>query len=355
MKPETLRLKRSFSRVPLFTALLLALLFVALELFLRATPVQPYLVGLNPSLGGRHLQMEEQLAHLERYANRVGHVDCIFLGSSLVWMGINPAAFEDAFFARTGETIHCYNLGVVTLPANAASALAEVITTKYHPWLLLYGTSARDYAISQETEDNQAIMDTPWLRYELGDRTPWTWLVSNSFSLRYMRDLVGLARFDEKTWTDFRNDEDVTRGFEPRQATAHEEHVRAAALDAANWLQPFEILQTNLDGLDHIVKSEQSGNQVVVIEMPVSEAYVAYFTQGQADYDRFITEVSAVLAAKEVPFIRARPGLILDEGWWDRSHMNEIGAKIFSEWLAGKIVELVETGVLEPHEPGGME
>jgi hypothetical protein len=299
MRPDTLKLKHPLGRVLLWTTLFLALLFVALELFLRAAPVQPYLVGLNPSLGGRHLQMEEQLARLERYANQVGQVDCIFLGSSLVWMGINPAAFEDAFFARTGETIHCYNLGVVTLPANAASALAEVITTIYHPWLLLCGTSARDYAISQETEDNQAIMDTPWLRYELGDRTPWTWLVRNSFSLRYMRDLVGLARFDEKTWTDFRNDEDVTRGFEPRQGTAHEEHLRAAALDAARWLQPYEVLQVNLDSLADIVNQERAESHIIVIEMPVSEDYFEDFTNGEADYVLFVNKVSAILAVEE--------------------------------------------------------
>jgi hypothetical protein len=347
MKPDTLKLKRPFGRTLLLTLFFLAFMFLALELLLRAAPVQSYLIGLNPSLGGRHLQMEEQLARLERYANEVGQVDCIFLGSSLVWLGFNPATFEEAFFAETGQAIHCFNLGVETLPANAASALAEVVVEKYHPWLFLYGTSARDYAISPEEEDSRVVLDTPWLRYQLGERGPLPWLLGNSLALRYLGELSGLIRFDEEAWTHLRSNEDSSRGFLAKTRPPEEVHFQAAARDAARWLQPYEIVPANLDGLAHIAQQEGAGSQVVVIEMPVSEAYAAYFEQGQADYDRFVRRVGETLTAEQSLFIRAAPGLIPDDGWWDRSHMNEIGANLFSEWLAGRIADLIAAGELE--------
>jgi hypothetical protein len=354
MRPDTLKLKRPFGYALLWTTLFLALLFVALELFLRAAPVQPYLVGLNPSLGGRHLQMEEQLARLERYANQVGQVDCIFLGSSLVWLGFNPATFEAAFYKQSGQDIHCFNLGVETLPANAASALAEVVVAKYRPWLLIYGTSARDYAISPEVEDSRVVLETPWLRYQLGERGPLPWLLGNSLVLRYLRELGGLIRFDEKAWNHWRN-EDVSQGFLAKTMPPQEIHFQAAARDAARWLQPYSILPANLDGLARIAQQEAGGSEVVVIEMPVSLDYVDYFAHGQVDYNRFVAQVGGRIAATEATFLSPAPGLIPDEGWWDKSHMNVIGADIFSAWLAGRIVALLEAGELVPLELGGVE
>ncbi|MFO7679732.1 MAG: hypothetical protein R6X34_06745 [Chloroflexota bacterium] len=348
MKPKTLHLKRPFGRTILLALFFLALMFLALELLLRAAPAQPYLIGLNPSLGGRHLQMEEQLARLDRYANEVGQVDCIFLGSSLVWMGFNPATFEDAFFTETGQKIRCFNLGIVTLPVVAASDLAELVIDKYQPWLLMYGTSARAYAIGPNAEDNTVILDTPWLQHQLGRRTLWTWLMSNSYALRYMRELSGLIRFDETAWTHLRNDEDITRGFFPRTEVVNEEHLKAAAMDAAQWLQPYEVLQVNLDSLATIANQDRDASQIIVVEMPVREDYFNNFTNGEADYARFVNLVSETLTAEQALFIRAVPGLIPEVGWWDRSHMNESGANLYSEWLAGRIADLLAAGELEP-------
>lgn len=347
MKPDTLKLKRPFGRILLLTLFFLGLMFLALELLLRAAPVQPYLVGLIPSLGGRHLQMEEQLARLQRYSNRVGQVDCIFLGSSLVWLGFNPETFEDAFLEQTGQQIHFFNLGVETLPANAASALAERVVAQYHPWLLIYGTSARDYTISPDDEESRVVWETPWLRYQLGQRGPLPWLLGNSFALRYLRELSGLIRFDEEAWGHLRN-EDRSQGFLAKTTPPQEVHFQAAARDAARWLQPYEMVPANLAGLAHIAQQEAEGSQVLILEMPVSEAYMAYFEAGQADYDRFVRRVGETLAAEESLFLRAEPELIPAEGWWDRSHMNAVGADIFSEWLAGRIADLLAAGELEP-------
>jgi hypothetical protein len=72
MKSDTLKSKWPFGRTLLFIALFLSALFGALELAVHADPVQTCLAGVNPSLGGRLLQMEGQLARLERFANKEG-------------------------------------------------------------------------------------------------------------------------------------------------------------------------------------------------------------------------------------------------------------------------------------------
>jgi hypothetical protein len=41
-------------------------------------------------------------------------------------------------------------------------------------------------------------------------------------------------------------------------------------------------------------------------------------------------------------FIRADIDQIPDEGWWDKTHMNLIGAGIYSRWLAKQVAEFVQ-------------
>jgi hypothetical protein len=350
-KPTTLCLKRPFGLTLLYALLCLPLFFGAVELFLRVDALQPYLARLVPSLGGRHLQMEEQLARLESFATAEGYVDCIFLGSSLVWLGFDPPVFEAAYADATGQDIHCFNLGIEALPANAASLIAEVVVEKYQPALLIYGTSARDYAIDTSDENSRVVFDTPALQYQLGRRTPWNSLVSNSYVLRYISRLGDLLRFDETAWSNLRTGINTSQGFLAKTGTAEEVHFQAALRDAARWFQPYKIHPVNLDALTAIARQKQNGSQVLVVEMPVSDEYFAYMQQGKKDYDRFVSQASDRLAAADTVFLRSTDEQIIpDEGWWDRSHMNKTGADIFSQWLANKIANLALAG--EMHPPG---
>jgi hypothetical protein len=348
--PPTLRLKRPVELTLVFALLLLPLFFGALELFLRVDALQPYIVRLIPSLGGRHLQMEEQLGRLERFAATEGHVDCIFLGSSLVWLGFDPPVFETAYADATGHNIRCFNLGIEALPTSAANPIAQFVLQKYHPWLLIYGTSARDYAIDTGDEDSRVIFETPGLQYQLGKRTPWNWLVSNSYVVRYMSRLGDLLRFDEDALQYLRSSSAISQGFLGKTVPPQEVHFQAAARDAARFFRPYEVRPVNVEALGAIARQRHNGSQVVVVEMPVSAAYFAYMEQGKKDYDRFVSQVSDTLSAEGTIFLRSSPDLIPDAGWWDRSHMNMRGADIFSQWLAKKIADLVAAG--EINAPG---
>lgn len=338
-----MKLKWPFGLTALFTLLALLMLFGGLECLLRIDHLHPYLIRLIPSLGGRHLQMEEQLARLEEMVAVDGHVDCVMLGSSLVWLGFDPPVFEDAYKQAAGQDVHCFDLGIETLPANAASLIARVVVQRYHPRLLIYGTSARDYAIDISDENSRVVYDTPWLQYQAGKQTPWNSFVSNSYAFRYMGRLGDLLKFDEGTWTDLRSA--PATGFLGKTGAALPVHFEAAARDAARWFRPYEIRPVNLDALSEIAGLKQGTTDVIVVEMPVSDGYFAYMEKGKEDYDRFIQAVSERLAADDTIFLRSMTdNPIPASGWWDKSHMNKTGADKFSQWLAQQIADLVRAG-----------
>lgn len=330
------------------TATLLFALFLSLEVVLRADPLQPFLARMIPNLGSRHLQLEEQFARLARFAGTKGQVDCIFLGSSLVWLGLNPSTFEEAYERETGQQIRCFNFGVEALPANAAADLAEVLISDYHPRLLIYGTSARDYAIGRTQEESRAVSDTPWLQEKLGQKTATSWVVTNSYLVRYVKEISRLLRLERHSWNSL-SQPDLSQGFLGKTTEATREHYEAAARDAARWLRPYEIQRENLQGLITILHQREKGIAVIVVEMPVNSQYSAYFENGRGDYTRFVTQLTRVAVAEDAILLRApADDVIPEDGWWDRSHLNQLGAEAFSQWMANEVSQLENMGEIRP-------
>lgn len=352
MPNKTLSLKQPFGRTLGLSLIFLLMLIGLLEVSLHANPLQPYLDRSVPSLGSRHHQLESQLARLEKLVASEGSIDCIVMGSSLVWLGVKPSTFEESFRQETGQNIRCFNLGIETLPAGAAGPLAEFIVERYQPKLLIYGTSARDYGVDYEAEDTKVILDTPWLQYQLGQPSIQGWLFTHYFTLRYLPFLRSQVMLDTESLRETQSEIGDLSGFLAKYRPAQEVHVQAAAKDAAQWLKHYEVRQENLSGLEHILGQQRNGTQIVVVEMPVSSTYYDYFGKGKTDYDRFVNSVEPLVRSRNVPFLRAPDEqLIPEEGWWNRSHMNVVGAEIYSNWLGEQIGKAVIDGYVDYHSP----
>ncbi len=335
---KTLDLKGASGKTIILTFIFLLLLLGAVEVSLRFYFVQPQVNRLVPSLGSRHQQMELQLARLESKVNKEGRVDCIILGSSLVWLGVDPDIFEKAYKLETGQDINCFNLGIETMSAGAAGVIAKFIVDRYQPRLLIYGTSARDYAVGAESEETEVILNTPWLQHYLGNYSIWGWLYTHSFTIRYMRQIRSLLHLNLDELVTIGSDSGSLNGFLAKTRPAREIHFQHAADDAARWLQPYEIQRENLLGLEQVVNLQSDGLQVVVVEMPVSENYYSFFTNGRQDYERFIRQTEDLLGSKGFKLLRTSTDPpVPDDGWWEYSHMNAIGAKAFSKWLGKRI------------------
>ena len=115
------------------------------------------------------------------------HLDCVFIGSSVVNRGINPAIFEVAYTGQAGETIQCFNLGLGWTTASGAAAWAEYVIKTYHPQLLIYGVTPRDFSPSAvergfSTDDLQNLA---WMRYARSEFDLEGWILHHSQAYRY--------------------------------------------------------------------------------------------------------------------------------------------------------------------------
>jgi hypothetical protein len=109
------------------------------------------------------------LVLLDQFAAE-GPVDCIFIGSSMVAVGIDPQVFAEAYTAQTGDPLRCFNFGQLGFTAFESAEWAEIVIRRYHPRLLIYGHSMRDYNSLAEGE-LAAPTNNPWELYQLGEFT----------------------------------------------------------------------------------------------------------------------------------------------------------------------------------------
>lgn len=335
-------------------ALLILVGYVVLgELFFRLDPVRAALTG--PRFGSQHRQFEIQMARLDKLVEEGDPIDCIFLGNSMIWLGVDPLVVNQVFHSRTGQEIHCFNFGVSALPASSAGQVASMLVERYHPKLLIYGTFARDYAIPVDFEDAYVVSDTPWLRYQNGEFNLSGWLYDHSSIFQYkdhIHDLLFMKYLEDV----FAQEEDPayrTYGLDPKYDIRTD--VRTAPdfkavgnRDPVKWLTHFEIKPDNLDGLQQIVQQSDRGVEVIVIELPFYVTAYKFFSNGRKDYEKYVRQVEAITASSQTPFwqIEEQPALPPEE-WWDYFHLNLQGATHLSSWLGDRLADAYLQGELK--------
>ena len=157
---KTLLIKQPFGRTFGLSLFFLFLLLLIGELIMRIPAVQaPFLA---PGMSSRHYQLGQKLALLESFERKHGHVNCIALGSSMVDVGFQPESFAAGYAAAAGtEPFHCFNFGIDASSILTAPALAKILLTDYEPELLIFGTDARDYAVTLAEEETAVILEAP--------------------------------------------------------------------------------------------------------------------------------------------------------------------------------------------------
>jgi hypothetical protein len=303
---------------------------------LRINPVSKY--PLVPYLGSSHRQLEVQVARINSFAKAEGEIDCLFIGNSMVWLGVNPEIFSETFEKNTGQELDCFNFGIATMPAGAAGIMAGILVDKYKPKILIFGTSPRDYAIPLDAEDSAVITDTPWVQYQSGKYSPQGWLYSHSYLFGHLANFNRLLRFDRTVITDIGTSSYDRFGFLPKTRPILEENIRAGTEDTKKWLANYIVLQENVDGLRQIAEISTKGVEVVFFEAPVKPSNYDYFENRDVDLEKFVSTVQDVADEYEIPFIRMpKIDILPSEGWWNENHLNLEGANAFSVWLAEQI------------------
>jgi hypothetical protein len=269
------------------------------------------------------------LSSLDQAAARYGGVECVILGSSLVGVGFSAAEFSISYSNAGGApALRCVPLGMPGMVAEQAGTVARLLADLYHPRLLIFGTSARDF--------NDKITDTTfnaandfaraaWVRYRLGEGfSVDAWLVEHSYAYRYA---LNARQWLHNRYYSSRPPQppgpDLTRLPDP---------VTEANLYAA--MDGYEVSARGLAGLADLLALREQGLEVVVVEMPLHPTYAAFFDQGEADLARWRQTVQTTTEAAGGIFRSAHLALELpSEGWHDRGHLGNLGRQVFSAWL----------------------
>ena len=313
-------------------------------------------------MGSRHYQLGHKLALLDELIKKIGRVDCIMLGSSVVDHGFDPAAFETGYKEIMGRDIRCFNFGIDASTAASTAALVRIVVEDYHPRLVLIGTDPRDYAVPREDPDPAVILNSPWVAYRQGDFSLEGWLLDNSYLYRYRQHLGRLARFQfgETLWPKTKLDNEILpNGFTPLSKVStyindspNPEDDSFEVTYYTRIYSSYQMLDENLEGLENIMDYNESGIPVILVEMPVSDGLYHFFGNHESDYNRFLTRVGELATLHHVPFWQTEPlDFIPDNGWVDYSHLNKTGAEIFSTWLGQQVGTAEHRGSIKTLEP----
>jgi hypothetical protein len=350
VEERTLRLTPPFGRTLYLTFLLLLILIGAGETLTRTHFFKTHFI--SSSRGSPHFQFEQQLGRLEALAEIDGSIDCIFLGNSMVWEGFDPLTFSHAYQEIAGDELRCFNFGVDGLPVTAASELAGYFMKVYQPRLLIYGIDARDFAVSRGERDATAILDTPWMQYQLGKFSLVGWLYENSYFYRYAETLGYLMHMD-KTYLFIKEPGRLTRddlGFHGDDrvgsyvTTSPAMHTDMAPVRYYyKMLSDFQMLPENISSFEEILNNDSDKSLVIVVVMPVPETYFDFFSSNSMGYQIFLDYLSES-TERYGDILWLPPNTIPLDGWVDYTHLNTRGAAAFSRWLGQQLGESVLTG-----------
>lgn len=353
-KENTFQLRGLIGETFRATVIFFILIMTSGEAVARSSWFQSLFIA--PAIGSPHRQLEMQFGKLRKIYEKAGKIDCIALGSSTVWEGLNPIKFKFAYQEETGGDFSCFNFGVDGLTPVGAGELSKILVEKYHPRLLIYGTEPRDYAVPVDSIDNTTVIGTPWIQYQLGKFSITGWLYENSYLMKYqkpMREVLHLQFYRELSRYQG-DDNPASWGYQITQ----NRRVLVSTPPSQNrnlfyvkmyyeMLSKYTMLPENISGLEQVLSLQKKGVRVLVVEMPVAPGYIEFFNEGQKDYDSYTIQMSSLLEASDVPYLRADLSVQIPlDGWLDYNHLNATGGTLFSQWLGREIGKMYLAGTL---------
>lgn len=354
----SLKIHRGGSSILAYAAILFALVCILAEMVARTSFVQaqiPY-----QAYGTNHTQLELQINYLDAFVRENGAPDCFIFGSSQAFREMNPQVFAQAFETANGDKVTCFNFGVTGSQIWSTSILNKILVDRYHPRLVVIGTSYLDYTEGREFQIDERFKENDWLQYQT---TPLTlqglcdgwfngWLTDHSYAWRGLNLLSYAAPFEMHMDEVFReahkwdgeigeNGFALSNKFINPNLPVEEGFVKNLMLEFGD----FGTSERNLAALeDIIVFSQQAGAQVLLAEMTYHPALLEL--RGPRGVERaakdaivaFIEKINlrldAVADKHGIIYLHANPNVTIPEdGWYDLYHLNSVGAGPFSAWL----------------------
>lgn len=333
---ETLQLKLSKSS-PLLRGILYFLLTIPIIILTAEIVARSPLGNLlpAPSVYADSFLFDAKIFALESQVRRDGRLDCLFIGSSVANVDIDPAIIEQVYRERTGKSIHCYNLGLPAMTIENATALADASIARFHPKVVFYAILSRD--IDHVTASANFIEQSDWLKFNRGKDSLQGWLVNHSYAWRYFLTwrywLVTPNRAKMDSETIFL----TPKGFQPAQGINDpypENQTMTPERLTRIWDDPNHAQVVN-----DFLALRQKSVTLVLIEGPVyrdpnANTWPAYTSN-------YLPTLQSLLKTSGVPFWRTDEisVQIPKPHWYDWLHLNSQGAVTFSQWLGEQLAD----------------
>jgi len=334
---STLHLHRKTGQVLIFALILLVLVVLAVEGCLRLAVKSGHMP--DPGPGTNNADLNYKLPMLDQLVRVDGPIDCIFIGSSMTNDGIDPEVFSQHYAELSGRKVTCFNFGIGTLTGEIASGMGHILKERYHPAVLIYGTSARDFSKEMGA---RALRSDQWYLYMLGTWNLPGWLQEHSMVYREYLKLLRDMNPDNRQF--------VIKVRENTTPYGHFlVHPFVTQLEPGYSIHEQELVKRDFNGLMDLGRMNHNGIEVIVFEVPVHKDFLpVYVNDTLADYYRlFHDPASEILAKYQVPFINTVSGdkfTTMDDEWADMKHLNQKGAVNLSSFLAEAIWQLQQSG-----------
>jgi len=347
---------RPWIKTLLLTVIFFTLIVGIMETLLRSRWMQAWVDVPYPTQGYR--SADDAFRTLDAYTWENGNPDCIFLGSSLVAVGIYPAYFEEAYKEQNGVAITCFNFGVSVATASSMGPLAHILVDLYRPKILIIGTAPRSYVERASYAPEENFQNTPWAQYHLGRFNLQGWALEHFYTFRLLAGLPGLLfpAEPEDTAEDggTKRPEVIARGTPGNYAPLLYFNPGAPLFSIRNRepvtrqriSQTYEFSEIDFTGFKQVIElGGEPGLILVVVEMPSPKLFFSD-PEGapQPSEESVFRQVVAGYARQHgVSFWMTNElNLIPFEYFADSSHLYVSGAIDFSRWLGRQVGAAVE-------------
>jgi hypothetical protein len=320
-----------FVRGSIYFFLSLVLMIVAAEIVARSA-LGDQLPA--PSVQADSFLLDAKIYRLEQQVRRDGQLDCVFIGSSVTNSDIDPRTVERVYHERTGETIHCFNLGEPAMTAANAKAFADAVVARYSPRLVIYTFIPRD--VIQAKNNLDFVQGTPW--FEVPPSRVESWLIQNSYAYRYFQTWRYLLLAPNRVKRRAEVQNLTASGYQPNYdiREPYPETINLSTdLVTGIWKTDYSarVLQS-------LISAAKPSTHILLIEGPIYrdagavEVWTAYDTNYLPGMELFAQQ-------NHVLYLRSNAisSTIPKQDWYDQLHFNDGGAQAFSAWLGRMLAE----------------
>jgi hypothetical protein len=325
-----------------FRVLLTAIMLAAISLIsMEAAARTPMIVARMPSSYGNQLfVLDHKFFEIEHLIEIQGRFDCVIIGDSALLRSIDPVRLSASFEAHSGKPLHCYNFGAGGLRPQEGATVAEVIAEKYHPSLIVMATHIFDL----EEEGSDRVRENAWIRYQQHQWSIRGWLLDNVAIYRIHTELsLNTPKRQKDRIRLFAELSNGNNGFAPRNS-----HGDAAEMMCFHQVTgtDYVLKASSREELAQIDRLNASGQRIILVELPLSPQLTS--PACRADYPDFQQVLRTFSRDTGIPLIEAGDiaSSVPDDGWADSIHVNQLGARVISDWLGKALGLLTDREVL---------